>query len=282
MSFPDLRPFSGAKGAKSGRAQTRWSVPRGFRAGVSTWPVGVPWRARSRKRLHARTVLFMRIIHCLAALCLAVAPTVAAQSVRIEVDASRSLGPLQPVWSFFGYDEPNYTYMKDGQKLLSELAALSPVTVYVRTHNLLTTGDGTAALKWGSTNAYTEDANGNAGLRLDDRRPHLRHLYRAQDEAAGRDRLHARSAVDQAAALPARVGTGSALREHLYRLGLSAQRLREVGRARVPVGAALRCALRRTTKPRAGIGKSGTSQTSATGRARPRSITSSTTTPRTR
>src|SRR3989449_6291782 len=27
-------------------------------------------------------------------------------------------------------------------------------------HNLLTTGDGTAALKWGSTNAYTEDASG--------------------------------------------------------------------------------------------------------------------------
>ena len=48
--------------------------------------------------------------------------------------------------------------MPDGKKLLSELAALSPVPVYVRTHNLLTTGDGTPALKWGSTNAYTEDA----------------------------------------------------------------------------------------------------------------------------
>ncbi|HEY2882422.1 MAG TPA: hypothetical protein VGJ15_08315, partial [Pirellulales bacterium] len=33
--------------------------------------------------------------------------------------------------------------------------------VYFRTHNLLTSGDGTPALKWGSTNAYTEDANGN-------------------------------------------------------------------------------------------------------------------------
>jgi xylan 1,4-beta-xylosidase len=44
--------------------------------------------------------------------------------------------------------------------LLSELAALSPVPVFVRTHNLLTTGDGTAALKWGSTNAYTEDEAG--------------------------------------------------------------------------------------------------------------------------
>ena len=32
--------------------------------------------------------------------------------------------------------------------------------VYIRAHNLLTTGDGTPALKWGSTNAYTEDAAG--------------------------------------------------------------------------------------------------------------------------
>src|SRR5262249_18806395 len=68
---------------------------------------------------------------------------------------------LRPVYSFFGYDEPNYTYMKDGRKLLSELAALSPVPVHVRTHNLLTTGNGEPALKWGSTNAYTEDASGS-------------------------------------------------------------------------------------------------------------------------
>ncbi|KDN54575.1 beta-xylosidase [Flavobacterium seoulense] len=68
---------------------------------------------------------------------------------------------MQPVWAWFGYDEPNYTYMKDGKKLLSEIAELSPVPVYVRTHSLLVSGDGVAALKWGSTNAYTEDANGN-------------------------------------------------------------------------------------------------------------------------
>ncbi len=71
------------------------------------------------------------------------------------------MGPMNPVWAWFGYDEPNYTYMKDGKKLLSELAALSRTPVYVRTHSLLVTGDGVAALKWGSTNAYTEDANGN-------------------------------------------------------------------------------------------------------------------------
>jgi len=83
-----------------------------------------------------------------------------ADRVTIRVDAAKGKGPMKPIWSFFGYDEPNYTYMKDGKKLLSELAALSSVPVYVRAHNLLTTGDGTAALKWGSTNAYTEDASG--------------------------------------------------------------------------------------------------------------------------
>jgi xylan 1,4-beta-xylosidase len=68
---------------------------------------------------------------------------------------------MTTMWAWFGYDEPNYTYMKDGTKLLTELQALSPVPVYVRAHNLLTSGDGVAALKWGSTNAYTEDASRN-------------------------------------------------------------------------------------------------------------------------
>jgi xylan 1,4-beta-xylosidase len=80
--------------------------------------------------------------------------------VTLRVDTRDAIGPMTPIWAFFGYDEPNYTYMKDGQTLLSELADLSPVPVYVRTHNLLTSGDGTPALKWGSTNAYTERADG--------------------------------------------------------------------------------------------------------------------------
>lgn len=79
----------------------------------------------------------------------------------IYVNTAAEIADMKPIWAWFGYDEPNYTYMKDGKKLLSEIAALSPVPVHVRAHNLLTTGDGTAALKWGSTNAYTEDANGN-------------------------------------------------------------------------------------------------------------------------
>jgi len=80
--------------------------------------------------------------------------------VRIRVDASRPLGELKPIWRFFGADEPNYATMKDGRKLLGEIGSLRPKQVYFRTHNLLNTGDGTPALKWGSTNVYTEDARG--------------------------------------------------------------------------------------------------------------------------
>ncbi|MBQ3976282.1 MAG: beta-xylosidase, partial [Bacteroidales bacterium] len=81
--------------------------------------------------------------------------------VLFTVDARAKIEPMKPIWAWVGYDEPNYTYMKDGTKLLSELSDLSPVPVYVRAHNLLTSGDGVAALKWGSTNAYTEDSQGN-------------------------------------------------------------------------------------------------------------------------
>ena len=85
----------------------------------------------------------------------------ASQSVSIQVQYDQSEGPISPIWNYFGYDEPNYTYAPNGKKLLGELAAVDAQPVYVRVHNLLTTGDGTASLKWGSTNVYTEDASGN-------------------------------------------------------------------------------------------------------------------------
>ncbi len=81
--------------------------------------------------------------------------------VRIEVDASKPTGPLKPIWRFFGADEPNYAYMKHGDELLGHLGDLKKDQVFFRAHSLLVTGEGTHALKWGSTNAYTEDAQGN-------------------------------------------------------------------------------------------------------------------------
>ncbi|HEX6180383.1 MAG TPA: beta-xylosidase [Chitinophagaceae bacterium] len=83
------------------------------------------------------------------------------QTATIRVDLKKQIGDMYPMWAWFGYDEPNYTYMKDGKKLLTQISQLSPVPVYVRTHSLLVSGDGIPALKWGSTNAYTEDAAGN-------------------------------------------------------------------------------------------------------------------------
>jgi xylan 1,4-beta-xylosidase len=84
-----------------------------------------------------------------------------ASTVHIQVHADRPDGSLTPIWNFFGYDEPNYTYAPNGRKLLRELADLSRVPVFIRVHNLFTSGDGSASLKWGSTNVYTEDAAGN-------------------------------------------------------------------------------------------------------------------------
>jgi xylan 1,4-beta-xylosidase len=81
--------------------------------------------------------------------------------VTIQVHADKPIGELKPIWRFFGADEPNYATMPDGQKLLGELGQLATNQVYFRTHNLLTSGDGTPALKWGSTGVYTEDVKGN-------------------------------------------------------------------------------------------------------------------------
>jgi xylan 1,4-beta-xylosidase len=80
--------------------------------------------------------------------------------VTIQVDLNKTIGPYKPIYSWFGYDEANYTTMRDGVKLLHELHDLSPVPVYIRCHNLLTSGNGVPDLKRSSTNVYSEDANG--------------------------------------------------------------------------------------------------------------------------
>ena len=82
------------------------------------------------------------------------------QQISIQVHAGHPTGPYTPIWNFFGADEPNYLYAPNGQKLLGELSALSPVPVYFRPHNLFTTGIGDGSPKWGSTNVYTEKPDG--------------------------------------------------------------------------------------------------------------------------
>lgn len=107
------------------------------------------------RRLALLWLAIMSLVFCEAAMA-----QPASFDVHVTVDAAKTLGPVNPVWRFFGGDEPNYATMKDGRTTLATLGSLAPNRVYFRTHNLLTSGDGTPALKWGSTNVYTEDANG--------------------------------------------------------------------------------------------------------------------------
>jgi len=90
-----------------------------------------------------------------------IAGTAAVAPVVIKVHASEERGANLPIWNFFGADEPNYTYAPNGKKLLGELSGIGQTPIYFRTHNLLTTGDGRGSLKWGSTNVYTERADGS-------------------------------------------------------------------------------------------------------------------------
>jgi len=104
-------------------------------------------------------------MHKLAiALVCAAAIQAAAQApsnpVTVQVDLAKPQGVYKPIYSWFGYDESNYTTMKYGRQLLTELHDLSPVPVYVRAHHLFTSGDGVPDLKWSSTNVFTLDAAG--------------------------------------------------------------------------------------------------------------------------
>src|ERR1700748_220813 len=81
--------------------------------------------------------------------------------VSVAVDGAAIGAPLERIWSFYGYDEINYTTSPEGAALLRTLVAANTAPVHVRSHFLLNTGDGTPALKWGSTNVYSEDDQGN-------------------------------------------------------------------------------------------------------------------------
>jgi xylan 1,4-beta-xylosidase len=126
----------------------------------------IRYKANLGARLNANKRLVLGGAIAIAAVFLFVSATheskaqSSATAVKIEVHADRSQGAWRNIWNFWGYDEPNYTYAANGKKLLREFAQLSPEPVYIRVHNLFTSGDGTGSLKWGSTNVYTEDAAG--------------------------------------------------------------------------------------------------------------------------
>lgn len=106
-----------------------------------------------------RRVLLAGVL-CLPVLISAQLPPTQTAAIQVHVHVGHPTTPYTPIWNYFGADEPNYLYAANGKKLLGELAALSPVPVHFRPHNLLTSGDGEGSLKWGSTNVYTERPDG--------------------------------------------------------------------------------------------------------------------------
>lgn len=99
-------------------------------------------------------------------ICAAVAVSAAAAQmpapspVIIQVNLARPVGTYKPITNWFGYDESNYTTMPYGEQLLGELHALSASPVTIRTHHLLTSGNGVPELKWSSSNVFRLDENG--------------------------------------------------------------------------------------------------------------------------
>ncbi len=178
----------------------------------------------------------------LTALSLAAGRAPQNEQVTIRVDTTVKKGPMYPFWAWFGHDEPNYTYTPNGKKLLSALQDLSPVPVFMRVHNLLTSGDGTYALKWGSTNVYTEDASGNPVY-------DWTILDQIVDSYMARKMKpfvqlgfmpEALSSAPPGVALPALLEAGRFVQRHLHWVDVRAEGLQEVGGALLPGDAALR------------------------------------------
>ena len=90
----------------------------------------------------------------------ALGQTPAPKPVLIQVNLAKPIGSYKPISSWFGYDESNFTTMQFGTQLLGELHDLSPAPVYIRTHHLLTSGNGVPELKWSSSNVFSLDKEG--------------------------------------------------------------------------------------------------------------------------
>ena len=83
------------------------------------------------------------------------------KTVSVKVDAGTILGELQHSWRYIGYDECNYTHTPEGEDLIAKFGKLEDAPYFMRAHHMLCTGNGHGVYKWGSTNAYTEDEQGN-------------------------------------------------------------------------------------------------------------------------
>ena len=188
--------------------------------------------------------------------------------VSIHVDAARPQGELRPVWRFFGADEPNYAYMTNGRKLLSELGELRPRRSVLphaqfadlrRRHARAQMG-----LDWRllvRTPTATRSTTGRSSIASS---PPI------WNAACGRTSRSA-SCRRSCRASPSRINTSGRL-AHATRKSSPAGPIRRTttksGRSWPINGRGIASKSLAARKSSAGIGKSGTNRTSVTGRAR--------------
>lgn len=82
------------------------------------------------------------------------------ENVQVRVDAAKWVGRLEHTWNYVGYDECNYTHSPGGIALIDKFGKLEK-PYYMRAHHMLCTGIRHGFYKWGSTNVYLEDKDGN-------------------------------------------------------------------------------------------------------------------------
>ncbi len=83
------------------------------------------------------------------------------KKAKILVDASSLQGELAHNWTYIGYDECNFTYTPEGEALLAKFQQFQEQPYFIRTHHIFCTGNCHGFYKWGSTNTYLEDDQGN-------------------------------------------------------------------------------------------------------------------------
>ena len=223
------------------------------------------------RRRSPSLVIAVVVATCATASMLAQAPSL--ERVTIKVDAAKAIGPMKPIWAWFGYDEPNYTYMKDGQKLLDRARGAEP-GARVRPHAQPAHHRRRhAGAEVGIDQRLHRGRGRQADLRLDDRRSHRRHVPRARDEAAVADRLHAGGAVGASRSRTGTLDSRATNYNDIYTgWAYPPKDYAKWGELVYQWAHALGRRGTGARKSRAGSGKSGTSPTSATGRARPKSI----------
>lgn len=84
------------------------------------------------------------------------------KEIQVTVDAAQEIGRQEHLWRYIGYDECNYTYIPEGRELLKKFAALGDAPYYFRTHFMFCTGNCHGTYKFGSTNIYWENEDGEA------------------------------------------------------------------------------------------------------------------------